>query len=57
MNGKNWNSKMNEWSPVVNNETKEKAIQAKKMRSKGISVKNIAQKMNLSKSRIYELLR
>ena len=57
MNGKNWNSKKKEWSPVVKNETKEKAVQAKKMKSKGISVEKIAQNLNLSKSRIYELLK
>jgi hypothetical protein len=57
MPGKNWNSKAREWSDVVRPETKANAARAQVMRIAGISVAKIAKALDLSKSRVYELLR
>lgn len=57
MRGKNWNSKTGEYSELVNCETVNKAKNAQELRSKGHSVADIAKKLGLSTSRIYEYLR
>lgn len=57
MNGKNWKSKKRQWTDVVRPETKQKAAQAASLKRQGKSVFEIAKKLNLSPSRIYELLR
>ena len=53
----NWNSGTGDWTPLVNTETKEKAIKAKTLLNRGYTVKEIAQRMNLSEGRIYEYFR
>ena len=55
--GKNWNSKTGKWTELVNEETIMTAEKAKRMKEKGMSVKDIASKLKLSVSRIYELLK
>ena len=57
MMGKNWNSKTGEYSDLVGQKTISNAEQSKKMKSQGYSVKEIAEKLGLSSSRIYEYLR
>ena len=57
MTGKNWNSKKGIYENIQNEETKKKARIAIEMREKGHSVSDIAEKMKLSKNRIYEYLR
>lgn len=57
MNGKNWKSKKKQWDDLVKPETKMNAVKAASLRSKGKSVKEIAKELELSTSRIYELLR
>lgn len=57
MAGKNWKSKQCEWTDLVKPETKEKAAQAASLKRQGKSVPEIAKKLKLSTSRIYELLR
>ena len=57
MAGKNWQSKQRLWTDLVKPETKQKAVQAARLKKLGKSVKEIADEMELSKSRIYELLR
>jgi orotate phosphoribosyltransferase-like protein len=57
MNGKNWKSKKKQWDDLVKPETKMKAAKAASLKNKGKSVKEIADELELSKSRIYELLR
>ena len=54
---KNWNSKKGSWSDIKSDETLKKAVLAKKLKSDGMSVADIAEKLNLSKGRIYEYLR
>lgn len=53
----NWNSDTHQWSDVVRPGTKAKAAHARAMRRAGKSVATIAVTLDLSKSRIYELLR
>ena len=54
----NWNSKIKDFTPVVGERTKELAYECKYLRNElGISVKEIAELKNLSKNRIYELLK
>jgi predicted transcriptional regulator len=57
MTGKNWNSKTQKWTSIKRSETQEKAQKAFDLRSRGLSVKEIADALNLSKSRVYEYLR
>ena len=57
MGGKNWKSKQREWTDLVKPEAKEKAAQAANLKNQGKSVSEIAKKLKLSTSRIYELLR
>lgn len=57
MTGKNWKSKERKWSDLVKPETKQKAALAASMKRQGKSIEEIAKKLNLSRSRIYELLR
>ena len=54
---KNLNSKKGSWYDIKSDETLKKADLAKKLKSDGRSVAEIAEKLNLSKSRIYEYLR
>jgi len=53
----NWNSKKKEWSPVKKKETIDKKARAIELRKQGVSIEEIAKKMDLSKSRIYEYLK
>ena len=55
--GKNWNSPTGTYTDIVNDDTKAKATRAKRMKDKGLSVKDIAAKLKLSTSRIYEYLK
>lgn len=48
---------MGKWSAVVTKETIEKAKLARNLKKNGASVSEIAKKLELSKSRIYEYLR
>lgn len=57
MNGKNWKSKKKQWDDLVKPETKAIAAKAASLKSKGKSVREIADELELSISRIYELLR
>ena len=57
MAGKNWNSKTRELTPVVGDDTKEKARRAMELKANGNSVSNIARLMELSETRIRELLK
>ena len=54
---KNWNSRHGIWTEVVSDDVKEMALEAKQLRNKGLSVKDIAKKLGRSTGRIYELLR
>ena len=56
MQGKNWNSKTKTYTNIKNQDTLNKAKEAQQLKIKGLSVKEIASKLNLSKSRIYEYL-
>ncbi len=57
MEGKNWNSKTRTYTNIKNQDTQNKAKEAQQLKIRGLSVKEIASKLNLSKSRIYEYLR
>lgn len=48
---------MGKWSSIVGQNTKDKAKLAKQLKVGGHSVEEIAKKLKLSKSRIYEYLR
>ena len=54
---KNWNSPKGTWSDIKSDEILKKADLAKKLKSGGMSVADIAEKLKLSKSRIYEYLK
>lgn len=54
---KNWNSRHGVWTEVVSDDVKEMAIEARRLRNMGVSVKDIAAQLGRSKGRIYELLR
>ena len=55
--GKNWNSKSKEYTDIIKPDTLNKALTAKKLKQQGSSVQEIADKLNVSKSRVYEYLR
>jgi|GEM_PF-6153236 hypothetical protein len=55
--GKNWNSKKQEYSPVVREETKQLAGEVKSLIDQGYSRAEAAKKVNKSVSRIRELLK
>jgi orotate phosphoribosyltransferase-like protein len=55
--GKNWNSKTGVYTDVIGDETLAKSKKAQELKMQGLSVSDIAIKLELSKSRIYELLR
>lgn len=57
MTGKNWNSKKEIFEDIKSEETIIKAQYAIELKKKGMPVADIAKKMGLSKSRIYEYLR
>jgi predicted transcriptional regulator len=57
MTGKNWNSKTREWTSIKGPEAQEKAKKPHNLRRQGLSVKEIAESLNLSKGRIYQYLR
>ena len=57
MEGTNWNSKTRTYTNIKNQDTQNKAKEAQQLKIKGLSVEEIASKLNLSKSRIYEYLR
>lgn len=54
---KNWDSRINEYTPIKGEQTIEKAIQAISLSSDGEPVSVIANRLGLSKSRIYQYLR
>ena len=53
----NWNSKTKEYSKLVKVETIATAEHCKHLKSIGHSVEDIANKLDLSKARIYEYLK
>lgn len=55
--GKNWNSKTGLYSDIKGEDTLAKSKKAQELKNQGLSVSDIAIKLELSKSRIYELLR
>lgn len=55
--GKNWNSKTGIYSDIKGEDTLAKSKKAQELKNQGLSVSDIAIKLELSKSRIYELLR
>lgn len=57
MRGKNWNSKTQQWTDLVNKKTKDKAKEALRLRKSGKKVSEIAKKLKLSVPRIYQYLR
>ena len=57
MIGKNWNSKSGTYSNIKGAEILNKSKRAQELKSKGISVVQIATELGLSKSRIYEYLK
>lgn len=57
MTGKNWNSKSGTYSNIKGDEMLKKSKKAQELKSKGISVVQIAKEFGLSKSRIYEYLK
>lgn len=57
MAGKNWNSKSGTYSNIKSEDILKKSIRAQELRSKGISVVQIAKELEVSKSRIYEYLK
>jgi predicted transcriptional regulator len=57
MTGKNWNSKKEIFEDIKSEVTINKAKYAVDLKEKGIPVAEIAEKMELSKARIYEYLR
>jgi len=57
MKGKNWNSKLGIYTDIAGDETLSKAKKAQELRAKGYSVKEIAENLGLSTSRIYEFLK
>ena len=54
---KNWNSKINEYTPIVGDKTIGKARTAVSMKQGGVPVRIIAKGLKLSQSRIYQYLR
>lgn len=57
MTGKNWNSRTGAYTDLVNYCTINKARRAQKLKTQEIPVKEIAQLLNVSISRVYEYLR
>lgn len=57
MAGKNWNSKTKEWTSIKGPKAQERAEKANDLRRRGLSVKEIAECLNLGKGRVYEYLR
>jgi|21_taG_2_1085346.scaffolds.fasta_scaffold09560_5 DNA-binding CsgD family transcriptional regulator len=55
--GTNWNSKLKKHTPLVSESIKQKAQHAKDLISKGKSVDEVADILNVSISRIYEYLK
>ena len=55
--GMNWNSTTGEYTPVKSQEIKDLAVTVKTLKNRGMSVKDIAQTINRSVGRVYELLR
>jgi DNA-binding NarL/FixJ family response regulator len=54
---KNWNSKKKEYTDIIKMDTREKAQLAQFLKLQGMSVKDIAEKLELSESRIKEYLK
>ena len=57
MIGKNWNSKTGKFSEIKGAKAISKASKAQQLKSEGISIKEIASKLGMSISRIYEYLK
>ena len=55
--GMNWNSTTGEYTPVKSQKIKDLAVTVKTLKNSGINVKEIAQTINRSVGRVYELLR
>jgi len=54
---KNWNSKKKEYTDIIKMDTREKAQLAQFLKLQGMSIKDIAEKLELSESRIKEYLK
>jgi predicted transcriptional regulator len=57
MSGKNWNSKSGIYTDIKSEEILNKSKKAKELKTKGFKVAEIAKKLGLSESRIYEYLK
>ena len=57
MKGKNWNSKLGIYTNITGDDTLIKSKIAQKLKNEGCSVVEIANKLGLSKTRIYEFLK
>lgn len=55
--GKNWNSSTGKWVDVKSEDVKDLAAKVKSLKNNGMSAKEIAQTINRSVARVYELLR
>jgi len=55
--GMNWNSTNGEYTPVKSKEIKDLSATVKTLKNTGMSAKEIAQTINRSVGRVYELLR
>ena len=55
--GKNWNSRTGKYEEIKSQEIIDLADKAKKLKEKGYSVSEIAEKFGLSKGRIYEYMK
>jgi predicted transcriptional regulator len=54
---KNWNSKLNEYTPIKKERTKQKARKAIDLYNKGEHVNVIAAELGVSAPRVYQYLR
>jgi|TARA_R110000803_G_scaffold29490_1_gene67205 DNA-binding CsgD family transcriptional regulator len=53
----NWDSENKKYTNIIKVDTKDRAEEAIKLRAEGMTVREIAYKMGLSISRIYQYLR
>jgi DNA-binding NarL/FixJ family response regulator len=54
---KNWNSKDSKYTNIKSTSVKDRATEVNKLHDKGVSVKDIADRYDLSESRIREYLK
>ncbi len=57
MSGKNWDSKSGIYTNIKSEEILNKSKRAQELKTKGLTVAEIAKKLGLSESRIYEYLK